>query len=461
MKERNNNFITHKIIIIIVLLGLIMGALVYQLRLAGEGETTITAKELKGQIVDITHETISLRDDNNIVYTVDCQKAKIKGDELQYGNLVTIKYTGKLEQTTAIQAIDVLGLNVQAVQVRNGGTGNTDATIASHKIAVMVEKMTLEQKIAQLFLARCPESQAVELLSQHQLGGYMLYNRDFHNRTREEVIENIQSYQKAVTIPMLIAVDEEGGTVVRVSNNLRSNKFRSPQDVFKAGGMDAIISDATEKSEFLKEFGINVNIGPVADVAMSKDDFIYQRSFGTDPNETAEFVKNVVKAMNDIKMGSVLKHFPGYGNVADNHTAICHDSRDYDSLVNNDFLPFKAGISAGANSILISHIVVDSIDDQNLASLSPRVSKILRDDLNYHGVIIADDISMASAKAFGSEGEVALKAIKAGNDLIMTSNPQEHISALIAAAKNDEICLNSLDRSVMRILTWKSQLGIL
>ena len=158
----------------------------------------------------------------------------------------------------------------------------------------------------------------------------MLYNRDFHNRTREEVIENIQSYQKAVTIPMLIAVDEEGGTVVRVSNNLRSNKFRSPQDVFKAGGMDAIISDATEKSEFLKEFGINVNIGPVADVAMSKDDFIYQRSFGTDPNETAEFVKNVVKAMNDIKMGSVLKHFPGYGNVADNHTAICHDSRDYD-----------------------------------------------------------------------------------------------------------------------------------
>ena len=325
----------------------------------------------------------------------------------------------------------------------------------------MVEKMTLEQKIAQLFLARCPESQAVELLSQYQLGGYMLYNRDFHNRTREEVIENIQSYQKAVTIPMLIAVDEEGGTVVRVSNNLRSNKFRSPQDVFKAGGMDAITSDATEKSEFLKEFGINVNIGPVADVAMSKDDFIYQRSFGTDPNETAEFVKNVVKAMNDIKMGSVLKHFPGYGNVADNHTAICHDSRDYDSLVNNDFLPFKAGISAGANSILISHIVVDSIDDQNLASLSPRVSKILRDDLNYHGVIIADDISMASAKAFGSEGEVALKAIKAGNDLIMTSNPQEHISALITAAKNDEICLNSLDRSVMRILTWKSQLGIL
>ena len=71
-----------------------------------------------------------------------------------------------------------------------------------------------------------------------------------------------------------------------------------------------------------------------------------------------EFVKNVVKAMNDIKMGSVLKHFPGYGNAADNHTAICHDSRDYDSLVNNDFLPFKAGISAGANSILISHIVL-------------------------------------------------------------------------------------------------------
>ena len=100
-----------------------------------------------------------------MIYEAKSDVYKRQGDELQYGNLVTIKYTGKLEQTTAIQAIDVLGLNVQAVQVRNGGTGNTDATIASHKIAVMVEKMTLEQKIAQLFLARCPESQAVELLS--------------------------------------------------------------------------------------------------------------------------------------------------------------------------------------------------------------------------------------------------------------------------------------------------------
>ena len=128
--------------------------------------------------------------------------------------------------------------------------------------------MTLEQKIAQLFLARCPESQAVELLSQYQLGGYMLYNRDFHNRTREEVIENIQSYQKAVTIPMLIAVDEEGGSVMRLGNNSEMGITAIPS--MESVGDTEDISQAyrvgnTIGSE-ISQLGFNLDFAPVADV---------------------------------------------------------------------------------------------------------------------------------------------------------------------------------------------------
>lgn len=459
--NQKNNAIIHKFIVIIILLGLVSGALFYQLRLTGEGETKINAKKFTGQIIDVTDATVTLRMDDNAVYTIDYQDAKVKGDPIQYGNRATIRYTGDLDKTKSLQDIDVLDFSVQAIYARNGGSDNTEATTVSKRVAQMVAKMSLEDKVAQMFLARCPEDQAVALLSQYQLGGFVLYDHDFQSRSREEVIENIRTYQNTVNIPLLIAVDEEGGSVVRVSNHLRNNKFRSPQNVFKSGGMDAIISDATEKSEFLKEFGINVNIGPVCDVAASKEDFIYQRSFSMDAKDTSEYVKNVVTAMNDIKMGSVLKHFPGYGNNGDNQNEVCHDMRDYDSIANNDFLPFKAGIEAGANSILITHIVVDCLDDKNLASLSPKVNNVLRNELNYQGVIMSDDISMDSVRTFGTEAEVALKAIQAGNDLIMTSSPQVHIEAVIAAAKNNEISLNALDHSIMRVLTWKEQLGIL
>lgn len=461
MKRKKDYRIVYKVIAIFVLIALILGAIFYQIRLAGEGETTIEANELKGQIIAVNDQTLTLRNDKNVVYTLDLQAAKIVGDEMQFGSLATISYTGDLVEGNSIQDIDVLKVSVQATQVRNGGSENTDSTVASKEIAQKVQAMTLEQKVAQMFMAICPKRDAVSLLNQYPLGGYVLTARDFENKSRETVIANIKTYQATGTIPLLIAVNEEGGDVVSVSNNLRNNPFNLPQEVFAAGGMDAIIADATEKSEFLKEFGINANLGPVVDVATSEDDYIYPRSFGSNANETSEYVKNVIEAMNSVKMGSVLKHFPGYGNAPDNSDTIYHDSRDFDTFKNNDFIPFKAGIGAGANAILVNHNVIDALDDQNPASLSPTLIKVLRNELSYQGVIMTGDLSDGGVAAFGSTGEVAKKAALAGNDMLITSNPQEHLSAVITAAQNNEICLNQIDHSVMRILTWKSQLGIL
>ena len=118
---------------------------------------------------------------------------------------------------------------------------------------------------------------------------------------------------------MLIGVDEEGGTVVRVSSNpnLRGTKFQSPQALYSEGGFDRITSDTAEKDALLRDLGINVNFAPVCDVSTDPSDFIYARSFGMDAEQTGEYVRTVVTQMVSDKTGMVLKHFPGYGNNAD------------------------------------------------------------------------------------------------------------------------------------------------
>ena len=137
----------------------------------------------------------------------------------------------------------------------------------------------------------------------------------------------IQSYQANAAIPLLIGVDEEGGTVNRISinPNLRNEPFYSSQELFQEGGYDLIYNDTKEKCGFLRSLGINVNFAPVCDVSTDPNDYIYKRSFGQDASATAEYVATVIDAMKSEKIGSVLKHFPGYGNNTDTHNGIAYD----------------------------------------------------------------------------------------------------------------------------------------
>lgn len=364
-----------------------------------------------------------------------------------FGNDITISYTGDIKSE-----YEIINSKVTENKIINA-----DISLDKRKeLSNIVQAMTIEDKAGQLLLVLDSKN----LLTDQTMSGCVLLEDDFANKSRNEVIENIERYQSNAKYPMIIAVDEEGGSVVRVSKYLRDNRFRLPQDVYKSGGMDSIISDATEKSEYLKEFGINVNLAPVADVATNEDDYIYRRSFGVDADATSNYVRNVVMAMSDIKMGSVLKHFPGYGS-APGSGGTYHDSRDFNSLKNNDLLPFKAGIEAGANSILVTNNIIDSVDNQNPATLSKDIHDLLREDLKYNGVIMTDDVTDLNNNEFGNDSEIVIKAIKAGNDLIMTSRPQIYFESLITAINNGEICLNELDLSVLRVIAWKDSLDIL
>lgn len=339
----------------------------------------------------------------------------------------------------------------------------TDTQNEDQIIQELLSSMSVEEKVGQMFFVRCPETGAAEAVSEYKLGGYILFGRDFKGKTAEQVRSDIQSYQSASGVPMLIGTDEEGGTVVRASSNpnLFPRVCQSPQALYAQGGMDSIIQDARQKSLTLLDLGVNVNLAPVADVSTDSNDFIYDRSFGQDAQATANYVSNVVSAMEAEGIGSVLKHFPGYGNNVDTHTGVATDERPYETFESSDFLPFTAGIQAGADGVLVSHNVMTCVDSQLPASLSPAVHEILRNTLGFQGVIMTDDLAMDAVAAYAKDGSVAVMAVQAGNDMIITTDFQTQIPQVVQAVENGTIDEEQINQSVTRILQWKYNLGLL
>lgn len=327
----------------------------------------------------------------------------------------------------------------------------------------LLDGMTLEEKIGQLFLARCPAENAAQKVTDFHLGGYILFGQDFKDKTKADAAADIQSYQDAAKVPMLIAVDEEGGTVNRVSRykNFRSIPFKSPQDLYKEGGFDLIQTDAADKCRLLSGLGINVNMAPVADITTDPNAFMYKRSFAKDATETGKYVSYVTTVMEAEKMGSVLKHFPGYGNAADSHTAITYDERPLDQFYSEDFVPFREGITAGADAILVNHNIVTSMDADNPASLSPNVHQILREELGFTGVIVTDDLYMDAIRTTMEIGEAAVRAVEAGNDLLCVTEFEQQVPAVIDAVHAGRLTEERIEQSVMRILLWKIDLGLI
>lgn len=330
-------------------------------------------------------------------------------------------------------------------------------------IDLKIPRMTVEEKVGQLLYVNCRGNDMTEAINDYHIGGVLLFGVDFDGKTKDEVKADIKAMQATAKIPLIIGTDEEGGTVVRASDNpkLRESAYLSPSETFANGGWSAVEDDAYDKAEFLLSLGVNVNMAPVCDLTSDSGSFMYYRSFSSDAASTSRFVDTVVKASKEKKLGTVLKHFPGYGDNGDTHYSDATDSRLYSELQNNDFLPFQAGIKAGADSILVSHITVNSIDSGNPASLSEPVHEVIRDTLKFDGVVMTDDLDMFAVDALDIYEPLAVAAFKAGNDFLCCGDIETEYNALLTAVQNGEITTDRLDESVKRILIWKRNLDIL
>ena len=329
------------------------------------------------------------------------------------------------------------------------------------RLQALLDSMTLEEKVGQLFFVRCPETNAVEDISTYHLGGYLLFGRDFKDGdnwlTKEQFLEKIQSYQDVAEIPLFIGSDEEGGTVTRASRNpnLFSETFKSPQKLNYIGGIEEILRDTDTRSRELRALGINVNFAPVCDVSTDPKDFIYDRTLGQDANMTADYVRLVVPSMTEGGTLPVLKHFPGYGNNVDTHTGIAVDLRPMETFENSDLLPFQAGIEAGAPFVLVSHNIVTCMDADLPASLSPAVHRVLRETCGFEGIAITDDLAMDAVQAYAKNGAVAVMALQAGNDMIITTDYRTQIPAVIAAVQEGTLDESVIDDACLRVLRCK------
>ena len=324
--------------------------------------------------------------------------------------------------------------------------------------------MTDEELIGQLILARCPDyNTAITDITKYNLGGFVLFASNVKNETPESLSEKIANYQQTSKIPMLISVDEEGGTVVRVSkfSQFRDEPFPSPRSIYEKDGLEKVLEVESEKSQFLKSFGINVNLAPVCDITTDKNAFMYKRSIGETPEKTGEYISSVVSVYKQNQVGAVLKHFPGYGNNVDTHVQIAIDDRSLEYLESNDLVPFQYGIQNQCDAIMISHTIVNCLDNTLPASLSPKVMEYLREDMGFDGIIVTDDLAMSAiTKQYGA-GEAAVMAVKAGVDLLCSSEYAIQYNAVLEAYRNGEITKEQIEQSVARILIWKYNLGLI
>lgn len=404
-------------------------------------------KLLTGQVIYINSNQITIQDDNNIIYTFN-------NDNLitNIGDNITIEYDKELNKNTEFQEIDILNYKIND----NDNILNDNGIFSDYynKAYNKLQEMTIDEKIGQLLLVRVPKTKAKETLQKHQFGGYLFFERDFKNKTKSEVQKMINDFQEISNIPLITAIDEEGGKVSRISSNknLLETPFKSSQELYKEGGFELIKKDTINKSNILKELGLNVNLAPVVDISTNENDYIYERSLGENCLLTSEYAKTVITASKNTGVSYTLKHFPGYGNNNDSHTDVTVDNRDLNEFINKDLLPFQEGINCGAELVLISHNIVTSLDKVNPASLSPSIHNLLRNELGFTGIIITDDIYMG---AISNIENSTLKALISGNDLIITTDYEKSINEIKTALKNNIVDENLINKKVLRLLAFK------
>lgn len=323
--------------------------------------------------------------------------------------------------------------------------------------------MSTEEKAGQVVLARYPGfGTAQEVIAEFHPGGFTLFGADFRDSDPETLTQELAQLQEQSGIPLLLAVDEEGGTVVRASKypQFRDEEFPAQSEVLASGGAQGVYSDAAEKSAFLRALGLNMNLAPVCDLPRSLSDYIADRAFGTDVDEVTEAVRNAVAGYCDNSFICTLKHFPGYGNNLDTHTGISLDSRPMSELQELDLRPFTAGMEQGAPVVMVSHNIVECVNADLPGSLSPEMYALVR-SLGFDGVIMTDDLSMQAVGEYCGENKAAVTAFLAGADLLCSSDYENAVSALAAAVNSGEISQERLDQSVLRILRMKIKYGVI
>lgn len=353
----------------------------------------------------------------------------------------------------------------------------SESDLLETKISNLLDTMTLEEKVAQLFIIT-PESltgvgtviqagnATKKALESYPIGGLIYFKNNFQSREQiQTMISNSQSYSK---IPLFIGVDEEGGMVARIGSNpsLGTTSFPNMAVIGKSGDTNMAYEVGDTIGKEIHELGFNLDFAPIADVVTNSDNTeIGQRSFGSDGAAVASMVSEVVKGLQDNSVASTLKHFPGHGDtVSNSHNGFSSSYRSLDEMRKTEFLPFISGIEAGVDFIMISHLSAVNVTKSDLPSSlsSIIITDILREELGYENIIITDGLNMGAVSQYYTSSHAVIMAIQAGVDmLLMPADFVQAYDGLLNAVKDGTITETRINESVERILRIKMKEGIM
>lgn len=325
-------------------------------------------------------------------------------------------------------------------------------------------EMSMEDKVAGLFMVTPEAITGVrtatqagdgtqEALNQYAVGGLIYFSHNILDK--EQISTMLSSTASKSNYPIFLAVDEEGGDVSRVANSkVEVTRVEDMASIGAGGDASQAIEAGTTIGSYLNEIGFNVDFAPVADVA-GEGSVLGNRSFGADPQMVGEMVTGAVNGIEGTGVSACLKHFPGLGSTSeDTHDGRVEITKSLEEMRASDFVPFSAGIEAGADFVMVSHATAPALDEDNVpSSLSKKViTDILRGELGFEGVVITDALDMTAITDYYTPEEAAVMALEAGADmLLMPEDFEKAYNAVLAAVQDGTLSEERINESLNRI----------
>lgn len=409
----------------------------------------------------------------------------ISENEIVYVCSVVNENLGTNETTISYSADG--GDSWQAFKSNSGGD--------SEAIKAIIDKMTLEQKVAQLFVVS-PETltgvdsvqyagdMTYQALQDYPVGGIVFAKDNIDSSSQfGTMTDNLQSYSEEISgLPLFLAAAEEGGSASVLGNNdnldeYYENSYSDDGSDYSSSSANSVHSGAPSMSEIgrkddstnayeagksigslMSAYGLNLDLAPVADVLSGNSTGIGNRTFGTDAQTVSDMALEVIRGIQEEDVNAAMKYFPGYGAASSNMSGFPVINSSLDELKKKEFLPYSNAIAQGLDFVMVGHISVPNVTgDDTPASLSEKmISEVLRKDLEFKGIVMTDYLNDKTiVKNYGA-ADAAVKAIQAGADLLLEPDDLEAAyEGVLKAVKKGDITEDRLDESIYRILRVK------
>lgn len=349
-------------------------------------------------------------------------------------------------------------------------TEDINEEIKEDPIKKQIAKMTIDEKIGQLVIVGLDgytiDDNSKSLIEEYYVGGFILFGRNVKNtNSLLQLINSLKSTNKNNNIPLFISIDEEGGRVSRVPKEFM--KIPTNRIIGQINNKELSFEIGNVIGEKIRALGFNLNFAPVMDIDSNPmNPVIGDRSFGSNERIVSQLGIETMKGLQNSGVIPVVKHFPGHGDTfLDSHISLPTVDKDLNSLQQFELIPFKEAIDNNADAVMIAHILYSKIDSENPATLSKTIiTEVLRNQMNFEGVVITDDMTMGAIIENYDIGDAAVKSVNAGSDIILVCHGYDNaikvIKDLKSAVEGGIIPIEKIDECLYRILQLKNKYNL-